>query len=732
MNTILPIIDKIKGSGEFCSSGKKDFIASGLKVDEVGELSFPLLESQIKELIHFAKKAPFGKGSETVLDVSVRNTWEIDASKAAFGNPKWQKFIQKILQKSKSDLGLKSYEVVANLYKLLIYEKGGFFVKHKDSEKEEGMFGMLVIGLSAKHKGGELAINFENNEQTIDFSKDVESYKIPYVAFYADCEHEVKVVTEGYRVCLVYNLVQKKPGNLPKATQLLSVVSKISTVLKNNEDVITSPKAILLGHQYTPANFSLESLKLNDRPKAVALLKAAEDMGYYAFLGLVTSYVAGELITEYDYDRNYYDDNDSLSDGEMGEIFDSSIEISGSKKDKAPSVNGLYINEKDIIRDFELNDGEPIEKETEGFTGNAGMEMMYWYHYGAVFLWPKKKHFEILEKARLEVQLRWLRYYVENWNTIEGIEKEIAKEIAETPKEGEGYYESSVDFESFADYYILQNQIGELSFEKKKILMKYFAFFSTKKWITLLEVYPIINFIEIFKEVATEKDIEKTSSLLEVLVAMQKQDNENWEEFIFEQTKLIPVYLEGLAITKRTNKKFASLILKNTLKLSVLQNENVAWVTSLVKIFTDVVSRDYINTILTVEILKSKRNSLSVSLKEFCELYLQDRVANKPEEPKDWIRSVPEKISRYDEKIWEILTEFICSPVQKEFLYKQVQAKRLRMEEAIRRVTVDLVMTTVKKGSPHTLVLTKTNGSYRRAYRKWEEDKELMRRLEKW
>lgn len=54
------------------------------------------------------------------------------------------------------------------------------------------------------------------------------------------------------------------------------------------------------------------------------------------------------------------------------------------------------------------------------------------------------------------------------------------------------------------------------------------------------------------------------------------------------------------------------------------------------------------------------------------------------------------------------------------------------MEEIIRKVTVDLVMTTVKKGSPHTLVLTKTNDSYEGVCSKWEEDKELMRRLEKW
>jgi hypothetical protein len=42
----------------------------------------------------------------------------------------------------------------------LIYKEGDFFLPHKDSEKAKGMFGSLVIGLPAKHKSGELVINF--------------------------------------------------------------------------------------------------------------------------------------------------------------------------------------------------------------------------------------------------------------------------------------------------------------------------------------------------------------------------------------------------------------------------------------------------------------------------------------------------------------------------------------------------------------------------------------------
>ena len=38
---------------------------------------------------------------------------------------------------------------------------------------------------------------------------------------------------------------------------------------------------------------------------------------------------------------------------------------------------------------------EPQE-EFEGYTGNAGMTLDRWYRHAAIFLWPERKHFEIL------------------------------------------------------------------------------------------------------------------------------------------------------------------------------------------------------------------------------------------------------------------------------------------------------------------------------------------------
>ncbi|HEY0059008.1 MAG TPA: 2OG-Fe(II) oxygenase, partial [Flavisolibacter sp.] len=295
---VLLVLEKINSSGSFVSAGTKPFCFPGLKVKDMDEISFPVNVVQVKELIAQAHKAPFGKGSQTVLDTTVRSAWEIDATDIQLTNPEWNGFVRSIVEKAKSEMGIIDRKASANLYKLLIYEKGDFFLPHKDSEKEPGMFGTLIIGLPSKHEGGELLVHFDGNTRIIDFSHPANQYEISYAAFYADCEHEIKPVISGYRLCLVYNLVLQERKDGIQLQQLSNYTDQLVGILKSAEEDRDMPKVVLLGHQYTPANFTMDSLKLNDRPRAEALLRAAELAGFYAKPGLVTSYQMGELLFE--------------------------------------------------------------------------------------------------------------------------------------------------------------------------------------------------------------------------------------------------------------------------------------------------------------------------------------------------------------------------------------------------------------------------------------------------
>lgn len=168
-SSIINCLNDIKGGGTFWSAGTKKFVFPHLSIQGLGALAYPINELQACALIGIAHKAPYGKGHETILDSTVRSAWEIDGSQLKFEGNDWSELTGKILKNIQHDLGIEDYIIDAQIYKLLIYEKGDFFLTHKDSEKEKGMFGTLIISLPSYHKGAELLVRFEGEEKTIDF-----------------------------------------------------------------------------------------------------------------------------------------------------------------------------------------------------------------------------------------------------------------------------------------------------------------------------------------------------------------------------------------------------------------------------------------------------------------------------------------------------------------------------------------------------------------------------------
>ncbi|HRI28818.1 MAG TPA: hypothetical protein PK715_12235, partial [Chitinophagales bacterium] len=161
----------IEGNGSFTTTGVKNFVQPGLYITDIGDVGLPLSKAQAQELIAYAKQAPYGKGLQTLTNTTVRSTWEIDAKKVAFQNEAWKPLLKEVIKEVKNGLGLNNTKIKPKLYKLLIYQTGDFFLPHKDSEKEKGMFGTLVISLPSEHTGGELEVEFGGVKNKIDFSK---------------------------------------------------------------------------------------------------------------------------------------------------------------------------------------------------------------------------------------------------------------------------------------------------------------------------------------------------------------------------------------------------------------------------------------------------------------------------------------------------------------------------------------------------------------------------------
>ena len=132
----------------------------GLSVKGVGPIGLPLINAQAKQIIEKSTQAPFGRGAETVVDTSVRLCRQVEAADVELGG-NWDAVIQNQAQRYCTTLGAQKEGeemVEARLYKMVLYEEGGFFKAHKDTEKEPGMFATLVVQLPARHDEGKLVV----------------------------------------------------------------------------------------------------------------------------------------------------------------------------------------------------------------------------------------------------------------------------------------------------------------------------------------------------------------------------------------------------------------------------------------------------------------------------------------------------------------------------------------------------------------------------------------------
>jgi hypothetical protein len=108
-----------------------------LDVEGVGPIALPLLPVQAEQLIAAAERAPYGRGEETLTDPEVRRTWQIAPDRVRLGGRHWPRTFDTIVARVAEGLGV-THKFEAQLYKLLIYDQGGFFVpssRHRKGER---------------------------------------------------------------------------------------------------------------------------------------------------------------------------------------------------------------------------------------------------------------------------------------------------------------------------------------------------------------------------------------------------------------------------------------------------------------------------------------------------------------------------------------------------------------------------------------------------------------------
>lgn len=391
-------------SAKFLVAGCLPVVDLGLEVEGLGRVPVPLKRGIAKSLIAACRVAPYGKGTETLVDTRVRKTFELDPQKFRVGD-EWTSAIAGATRTVADSLGLPADRLEARLYKLLVYEKGGFFLPHRDSEKHDRMVASLIVVLPNPFEGGRLIVRHGAAKQKLAFEEAAAGKAPCFAAFYADCEHEVERVTRGVRIALAYNLVLKpQPGKPSDTARPAAPADRLAEAIQSW--LIRQPAEPLvfaLDHHYTQRGLSLDLLKGTDRQLADLVVSAAAKAECLVHLAQVSRHLSqfaddgsfGDSYSRYSYRaprRHAIEIGETYEDELSGTEW---TDLSGKKQPWGTIAFDLSA----IVSSVPIDDWKPTSEEFEGYTGNAGNTLDRWYHRSAIVVWPRDHHFEVVASS---------------------------------------------------------------------------------------------------------------------------------------------------------------------------------------------------------------------------------------------------------------------------------------------------------------------------------------------
>ncbi|KAJ9616979.1 hypothetical protein H2200_000700 [Cladophialophora chaetospira] len=357
-----------------CGERLDDGANPGLLLKGHGLLGMPLSDNDARAIISQSRQSRFGRGSETVVDTSISDSWQLDPDQFQIRNGSWGSFILRLVAKVHAGFGLKCQKdrVSAELYKLLLYQRGAFFRPHSDSEIAPCMFGTLTVCLPCAHEGGELV--FSHNGKSFSFKTSESSdFDMSYAAWCADVLHEVKPVTSGHRLVLIYNLIHQSQvvTDLPSASVFNSEQTRLVKGFRGwDPPRYPQPEYLIhkLAHQYSQASLRADRLKGADLAQLSFLREVAAETGIDLYLANMEKHA-----TKSD---ERWARNQVLS---VDIVLTYVVTLDGSRVDHPNRT--VYIKSNNLI---DTTDGQHYKEDHRGFTGNEGATAEYWYS-GTVF-----------------------------------------------------------------------------------------------------------------------------------------------------------------------------------------------------------------------------------------------------------------------------------------------------------------------------------------------------------
>jgi hypothetical protein len=622
------------------------------------------------------------------------------------------------------------------------------------------MVATLVIMLPSSYQGGELVVRHDGQEQTIDFSgAKGSSFLIHFAAFYADCEHEIRPLQSGYRLCLVYNLTlakAKKPLLAPRSTEHVERVRQILNDWSNGP----GPRklAVTLAHQYTQDGLTWDALKGVDRTKAWVLREAARQSDCHAYLAQLTFWESGAAEyngEDYGYSHGYDEDEEDENDGDedggsehvMGEVFDSSLtaEHWTDADGQRLELGKMAVEEDELLDPQVLRKVKPKE-DYEGYTGNEGMTLERWYRHAVVLLWPENRHFEVLCDCGNVVPA--LKRLVASWRKAKGGEAAVlkeqcrqfarhiiarwgAKQVSYAPTVDPSATEllkllARLDDPALIGAYLGQILAKDVTADPADQLT---ALCTKHGWLTFQKP------LEAAFQDTTARTLGRNARILEQLCLAEPGQRADWVRLCVSLSQKLLAALEGLDAESATNWQMQDVdrgLLLANLARSLLASDQEEL---LARFLTRALARpkEYPLTEAHVAALsklqawlkKTKPRSAGLArwLAECCR-QLESLTAQAPRAPTDFRRAANVACQC---KECQALKRFLQDPHAEVARFRVRQELRDHLETKIEQHHCDVACKTDRGGgSPHALVCTKTTASYRAAVEKFDLDEDNL------
>jgi hypothetical protein len=725
-----------------------------LEVNGVGPIALPLLPIQAKQLIAAAERAPYGRGGETLLDTTVRRTWQINVDRIRIEGKHWARTLAIVVARATEGLGV-TEPVGAELYKLLIYDQGSHFVSHRDTEKAPGMFATLIITLPSLHAGGELLVRHKGREVRLDVRSEDPS-EAAFAAFYADCVHEVLPVTSGYRMVLVYNLLRQGRGRLPQPPSYVKEQSGLVALLQRwsaskaaPDDETPEKLAFPLEHAYTPAELTFSALKGADAAAAAVLTAAAQQSGCDLHVALLTIEESGSAEhTGYSRSRRWGSDyGESDEEFEIGEIIDCSRTLSDwSRPDGSLAALGDFpIDVAELSPPKALADMEPDEQYFQEATGNEGASFERTYRRAALVLWPKERRLVVLNQAGLRVTLPYLGELTGRW-VASGDDREsplwceahqLAGHMLRTWRKAA--YHPQRDGESEGARMLAMMVRLKDTEHVESTMVNVLATgghgkSDNESILLALSLLPARRARELVEHIVASNAERCLCSCADLLARSARVDS--LEDGLVPAGKALVMALPGDPAQLQADFAWQR------------QRVDVGFVVDVVSALSRIDAKladSAVDHLLAwpktygvdavilpaVRQLAEKTGTRTLAavqrLRTFCLEYLRTRIAIALEAPDNWIRTCTLgcQCRRCSE-----LGEFLVNPRQQIWAFKAGESDRRHVEETVRRDGCDVDCATDKRGRPYSLVCTKNQASYDRRVAQRERDLEDLAQLQ--